>query len=188
MKTEKEKKEARRQWQKEYDRKRYLLKKEELLAKNKEYRIKNKDKIKVRVKEYYEENKEAIEVNQKKWRDNNKDKLFEYKKKWRDNNKDKIKAAGKSDNNKFTTYKRSAEKRGYVFRLSKKEFIGLIHSKCYLCGTEKAEGVDRINNEVGYTTDNSRPCCVFCNKMKWVHSKKEFLEQVAKIHNNNRMV
>ena len=53
---------------------------------NKEYKTKNKDKIKERKKEYYQANKDKI----KEYKENNKDKIKEYNKKYYQANKDKI--------------------------------------------------------------------------------------------------
>lgn len=39
----------------------------------------------------------------------------------------------------------------------------------------KANGVDRKNNYLGYTKENSVPCCEKCNRFKLDHSEKDFL-------------
>lgn len=65
--------------QKEYDKKRYKEKREEILLKKKEYHMKNKEKILNDKKIYRDNNKELI----KKWRKNNKKKLSELQKIYR---------------------------------------------------------------------------------------------------------
>lgn len=43
-------------------------------------------------------------------------------------------------------------------------------------------GVDRINNDKGYTIDNVVTCCGDCNYMKRAMSVEAFLCRVKKIH------
>ena len=57
---------------------------------NKEYKTKNKDKIKERKKEYYQANKDKIINRVKEYEENNKDKINEQYKKYYQANKDKI--------------------------------------------------------------------------------------------------
>lgn len=47
-----------------------------------------------------------------------------------------------------------------------------------------ANGIDRINSNIGYIIDNCRPCCKTCNFMKGELSAEDFLTQVSKINNN----
>jgi hypothetical protein len=50
-------------------------------------------------------------------------------------------------------------------------------------------GIDRINNEVGYSIKNSVPCCGVCNYMKRKFSKEEFINQaikISKIHGKDK--
>jgi hypothetical protein len=43
-------------------------------------------------------------------------------------------------------------------------------------------GVDRKDNELGYTKENSVSCCEMCNRMKMKISFTDFLEQVKRIY------
>ena len=61
----------------------------------KEYREKNKDKLKQNFKKYRDNNKDKIKENDKKNRDKNKDKIKEILKIYRDKNKDEIKKKNK---------------------------------------------------------------------------------------------
>ena len=56
----------------------------------KEYREKNKDKIKEYHKEYYKNNKEKMKERNKEYHENNKEQILERKKEYHKNNKDKI--------------------------------------------------------------------------------------------------
>lgn len=105
-----------------------------------------------------------------------------------------------SFNSLFRGYKRSAEKRGHKWNLTKEKFKELTKQNCYYCGrppfnkrihnkitTNGAyiyNGVDRIDNSKGYTKNNSVSCCKDCNRAKRKLTQTEFLQLVAKIYNN----
>ena len=97
----------------------------------------------------------------------------------------------------FGRYRHQARKLGREFSLSKKEFISLIESKCHYCGHPPAQklvnvlpahpdftynGIDREDNELGYTKTNVISCCGVCNRMKSSKSSEDFLRQVEAIH------
>lgn len=88
---------------------------------------------------------------------------------------------------KYSGYIQNAKKRGYEFNLSIDEFKDITNMKCYYCGgfsnnKNKSNGVDRINNDIGYVKDNCVPCCSICNRMKWAFEYDEFLQHVKNIH------
>lgn len=89
---------------------------------------------------------------------------------------------------KFRQYIFSAGRRNHEFNLSFETFVELFNSGCAYCGCENARGIDRIDNEVGYTKDNSVPCCKVCNKMKIHYSKEFFIEHIAKIYQFNNKI
>jgi hypothetical protein len=43
-------------------------------------------------------------------------------------------------------------------------------------------GIDRVDNEIGYVRGNSAPCCTICNRMKRELSYSGFLNHVRKIY------
>ena len=49
-------------------------------------------------------------------------------------------------------------------------------------------GIDRMNNNIGYEISNVVPCCSVCNKMKSSLSKEEFLTQICKIYEQSSKV
>ena len=88
---------------------------------------------------------------------------------------------------KYSTYKNGAKTRNLSFDLTYKEFEKLISSDCFYCGAapklldfqkfkwiadfrkkEKvfANGIDRVDNNMGYQSNNVVPCCVDCNTKK----------------------
>jgi len=95
----------------------------------------------------------------------------------------------------YKSYKKTAEKRNLKFELSLEQLKTITSSNCIYCDSQpsmiaprklytyKYNGIDRKNNNVGYTLENSLPCCNFCNFMKSTYSETEFLEQINKIYN-----
>lgn len=91
-------------------------------------------------------------------------------------------------------YFRKCRNRNIEFLLKDEEFVNLIQSNCHYCGgglsnisrNRKSEikynGIDRINNKIGYKIDNCVSCCKKCNSMKSNMEKIEFLSHVAKIY------
>jgi hypothetical protein len=85
----------------------------------------------------------------------------------------------------FTKYANRANKKNLSFEIDKMYFDVLINKKCYICGKEKSDthynGIDRIDNEKGYTKENIAPCCGECNYMKNKYDLNYFIEKLKKI-------
>ena len=45
----------------------------------------------------------------------------------------------------------------------------------------KINGIDRIDNNIGYTKENSVPCCEICNKAKRDMSYNDFINYLKRI-------
>jgi len=93
-------------------------------------------------------------------------------------------------------YKRSAEKRGYDFLLTNNQFKNLVESPCLYCGSHRETkaprskgtngdyfytGIDRVNNNLGYTVANSAPCCKQCNIAKGSLSNYDFFKWIKAV-------
>lgn len=89
-------------------------------------------------------------------------------------------------------YKYAAKERGLDFSLSEDCFKELTQSQCTYCGQEpsqfqtrfsefKYNGIDRVDNSLGYVEGNCVPCCKLCNRMKDVMSVEEFKGHVKPI-------
>lgn len=84
----------------------------------------------------------------------------------------------------YKTYKSSAKRYGRVFELTKDDFRAIYQNKCYYCGDIIATiGIDRMDNDLGYTKSNTVPCCKKCNWMKGSHNAKDFIDNCNKITN-----
>lgn len=102
----------------------------------------------------------------------------------------------------FLSYKRSAKRRKNKidFNLSLEDFLVLTSQNCYYCGDipqniQKSKhnngdfvynGIDRVDNKIGYSVDNCVPCCKLCNYMKSVMKIEQFIVQSIKIANHNK--
>jgi hypothetical protein len=96
------------------------------------------------------------------WRKKNPDKAKNKLRTWRLNNKYKA---------LIYYYRSNAKKRGLGWALSDAQAVELAHGTCYWGGTHggtlcEAGGIDRVDNNKGYTVDNCVPCCTLCNRAK----------------------
>lgn len=94
----------------------------------------------------------------------------------------------------YRSYVWNAKRRGIGFVLTKNQVRELTKMSCYYCGGNPQtvsehdrskyvyNGIDRVDNDKGYTIDNCVPCCAQCNKMKGRQTAAEFLALVGKIH------
>lgn len=96
-------------------------------------------------------------------------------------------------------YRASAKRRGKEFLLTEKEFVFLISQNCVYCGAEPSEGnagytrkhsqrtfkhngVDRVDNSIGYTSENSVSCCGICNQSKHTLTLGEWKDWVQRVN------
>jgi hypothetical protein len=93
------------------------------------------------------------------------------------------------------TYKYNADKRGIEFALTDEQFRDLIFDNCGYCGAppnNKSKnrygngdviynGIDRIDNAVGYEKSNCIACCQNCNRAKYKMSYQEFIGWIKNI-------
>ena len=97
------------------------------------------------------------------------------------------------------SYKRNAKSRNYEWNLEDKDFYQMIFTNCYYCKSEPSNsfrwrykyeeiiypvnGVDRIDNTIGYIKNNCVPCCRTCNSAKGELSLIEFKDWSTKLFN-----
>lgn len=83
------------------------------------------------------------------------------------------------------SYKRSAQSKNREWKLSDEEAGTMMTSKCVYCEhldlSKRLNGIDRLNPEGPYTSENTVPCCWTCNYMKGVMDPLTFIEQCKKI-------
>ena len=89
--------------------------------------------------------------------------------------------------------------RDIEFSIDKNEFNFLTKCNCYYCNSYSDSntsnkikygnhlysynGLDRVNNLIGYITQNVVPCCSICNTMKLDLTLEQFLNHIKKINN-----
>jgi len=99
-------------------------------------------------------------------------------------------------NSVIRNYRNSARKRGLSFELTEEEFFEMTSQDCFYCaegpssvqkkdrgyGSYIYNGIDRVDNDIGYVSGNCVPCCATCNLMKRSMALKDFLEKVEHIY------
>lgn len=91
-------------------------------------------------------------------------------------------------------YKETAARDNRQFTLTENEFRILVLSACFYCGAQPNKsiisrggetfiynGIDRKDNALGYTLENSAPCCWPCNELKGDRNSDAFLARVCQI-------
>lgn len=82
--------------------------------------------------------------------------------------------------NYFKEYVVSAAKRGYQMDLQFDAFSTLVIAECHYCGHKtkgEVNGIDRVDNSIGYQEDNCVTACWKCNRMKHIYDKEFFLDK-----------
>lgn len=94
----------------------------------------------------------------------------------------------------YHSYQKNAKSRGLAFKLNFDEFINITSSICYYCGKEPIQiydeyngkqvyhynGIDRVNNELGYLSTNVVSCCVQCNRSKMAYTKEDYIQHIKR--------
>ena len=103
-------------------------------------------------------------------------------------------------NKLLLSYRTNAKRRGLLFSLSSDSFFNLTTKNCFYCGSHPQQtiksnseeytynGIDRINNDSGYSLENCVPCCKICNKAKKDRTFNSFLKHIQALvaeSNNN---
>ncbi|AKI80156.1 hypothetical protein QJ850_gp543 [Acanthamoeba polyphaga mimivirus] len=87
---------------------------------------------------------------------------------------------------KYMRYKSVAIEKGLEFTLTKQEFEKLVESNCYYCDCKyknTINGIDRIDNNIGYILDNCVTACSMCNNMKNTLNVETFIVMCMTIAN-----
>lgn len=133
---------------------------------------------------------------QKEWGKKNNKKVWERRKNdpdylaharlyMKEYNKKYSKEQERTPEKRLSGIKSQAKKRGIEFNLSLDEFISEISKPCVYCNNllgEKsvtASGLDRKDNNKGYTVDNVCSCCWVCNSIKGEHLSFEEMRETA---------
>jgi hypothetical protein len=124
---------------------------------HKEWTIRNRSKLREMATSYYHEHKEMARKRAK-----------EYEKSAR--GKRVLNEGKRKVKSRYRRGRYEAARRGKDFTISFEEYVVLIMQPCYYSGEslhgEVGIGLDRLDNEKGYTLDNVVPCKGWCNVMR----------------------
>lgn len=98
---------------------------------------------------------------------------------------------------KYHHYKSRSREIGRKWELTEEQFKKITQKDCYYCGAKPNNrcgnksgngdyiynGIDRVNNEKGYTIDNIVPCCKICNLGKRDLTVSEFKDWIGRVYN-----
>lgn len=91
-----------------------------------------------------------------------------------------------------------AIKHGREWTLTKEQFLQLTSQNCFYCGRKPSSiqitkrcvgqyiynGVDRVDNEIGYVFENCVTCCEHCNRAKLYYHVDDFKSWVVSVYNH----
>lgn len=95
------------------------------------------------------------------------------------------------------TYQRGARDRGLCWDLTGEDFDRLTSQDCFYCGYPPSNtysghstpfvynGIDRVDNDLGYVIENVVPCCKACNQAKMAMTFDDFMAWIARLVRHN---
>lgn len=98
-------------------------------------------------------------------------------------------------NSLYSHTRQGAIVRNLDWKISKDRFAKLSKQNCHYCGAEPSQiygknhngtyvynGIDRVDNSIGYIIENCVPCCGVCNRMKHSMPVNKFLNHIKNIY------
>lgn len=175
--------EHRKEYKKEYE------KTPEVKEMRKKWRENNYDKV---TKYWIEYRGKMIDSDLKGYLKRNAERM----KKYRDENEEMFKEINSkrnvNDKYKIGYYKYRAEHHNIEYDIDDNIMIELFHEPCVYCAEEindkKLNGVDRINNDLGYIESNVASCCEMCNYMKRCMDSYIFIKKCEHILTYNNII
>ena len=108
--------------------------------------------------------------------------------------KNKFESGIADRNSIYGKYRGKALKKGLEYALTMEQFEFLTSSNCYYCGIMPLQksggkyngiylynGIDRVDNSIGYIFKNCVACCKHCNFSKRDRSQQEFHEWIDRV-------
>jgi len=84
---------------------------------------------------------------------------------------------------RFNNAHNTAKHKNKEWSISYDDFLIIVAKSCVYCGENiEIRGMDRINNNLGYTLENIASCCSLCNYLKRDLSVEEFKNHIRKIY------
>jgi len=93
----------------------------------------------------------------------------------------------------YKQYRYNAGVRRLVFDITPREFEEITQENCLYCGGDPGmfasgfvgNGIDRLDNTLGYIISNVVSCCSICNKMKSKLTQDAFVDHCNKVARHN---
>lgn len=107
-----------------------------------------------------------------------------------------------SFNRLYADYKGRADSKKLAFSLSEEEFRKIAKQDCKYCGVAPLQkgnkvaakngaflhnGIDRIDNNIGYIYENCVACCSMCNDAKNSYTLEQFREWIQRLISHQRI-
>lgn len=110
----------------------------------------------------------------------------EVHRQWKNENHEYIRNWYKTSvNSRLDAIKRSAITRNKPWNITDEKAKELMTSPCHYCGLidlgVRVNGIDRVNNDIGYEDGNVVPCCKLCNYFKKNYTVEQFLGHAKRI-------
>lgn len=100
---------------------------------------------------------------------------------------------------RLSSYKSKAKRLNQNWQLTNRQAINIMEQNCYYCDASPSmvkrskggrkpfvsNGIDRVDNDRGYSEDNVVPCCRTCNVAKNAMPKDVFLEWVLRVYKHS---
>lgn len=158
------------------------------VARKKQWKIDNAEKIRTYWKKYREMLKETLGTDE--YHSLMAEKMRSY---WERNPEKRLAfndRRRKSVVERFGYYKNSAgdRKKDWSDEMTQEICEKLFKSQCHYCGKKYVPngyllGIDRVDNTKGYCIDNCVACCDVCNFMKRCHSEENFIKICTHVYN-----
>jgi len=103
---------------------------------------------------------------------------------------------GKASRNEvLRSYQLRSKRKGLLWDLTEDQFESLVQGVCHYCNREPSNiknsgrhnglyrynGIDRLDNNIGYTLENSVTCCFVCNRAKGDMSLLDFMDWIRNL-------
>jgi len=136
----------------------------------KEYYEAHKKELSARSKAHYAANRKTILARIKAKRDLDPKSARALEKAWRAKHLERLNLKNSQGVNRYRYLKYSAKKRGLVLDLTWAQYLEKMDAAvCHYCHgplSKSGGGLDRKNSALGYSWENSVPCCKICNLVK----------------------
>jgi hypothetical protein len=149
------------------------------------YPEKMKEKERTRREKYPEKMKEKERTRREKDPEKENERMRTYRAKNLEKFRERDAFRNATIHRKYQEIKSGAQQRNIPFDITE-VFVGTITDKeCFYCGEEttkmKRNGIDRLDNTVGYIETNCVSCCGTCNYMKRCLDANTFVERCSQV-------